>query len=122
MAATILAILLTVYSVHALAKFGFFFLRSYRNRRAALDRAYAGKTSATQTADAVLLLFAVVLTGLLGVRGASKRVVALGLRRSSAPSSPSSACSSSSWMSRALPGEGLQTRNGCLSRLEQHGG
>lgn len=70
MVATILAILLTIYSVHALAKFGFFFLRSYRSRRAALDRAYAGKPSATQTADAVLLLFAVVLAGLLGVRGA----------------------------------------------------
>ena len=68
--AKILAILLASYSVHALAKFGFFFVLSYRRRRAALDRAYAGKASATKIADAVLLVFAIVLAGLLGIRGA----------------------------------------------------
>jgi hypothetical protein len=68
--AKILAILLAIYSVHALAKFGFFFVLSYRRRREALDRAYAGKASATKIADAVLLVFAIVLAGLLGIRGA----------------------------------------------------
>ncbi len=70
MTATVLAILLAIYSVHALAKFAFFFVLSYRSRRKALDRAYAGKASATKTADAVLLVFAIVLVGLLGIRGA----------------------------------------------------
>ena len=70
MVAKVLAILLAIYSVHALAKFGFFFVLNYRSRRKALDRAYAGKASATKTADAVLLVFAIVLAGLLGIRGA----------------------------------------------------
>jgi hypothetical protein len=66
----VLAILVAIYSVHALAKFGFFFVLSYRSRRKALDRAYAGKASATKTADAVLLVFAIVLAGMLALRGA----------------------------------------------------
>jgi len=70
MVATVLAILVTVYAVHALAKFGFFFVLSYRSRRKALDRAYAGKASATNAADAILLLFTIVLAILLGIRGA----------------------------------------------------
>ncbi|AYG64939.1 MULTISPECIES: hypothetical protein [unclassified Rhizobium] len=70
MVATVLTILVTIYAVHALAKFGFFFVLSYRSRRKALDRVYAGKTSATKTADAVLLVFAIILAGLLGIRGA----------------------------------------------------
>jgi hypothetical protein len=53
MVANVLAILLAIYSIHALAKFGFFFVFSYRSRRKALDRAYAGKASATQMADSV---------------------------------------------------------------------
>ena len=69
MVATVLTILVTIYAVHALAKFGFFFVLSYRSRRKALDRAYAGKASATKTADAVLLLFAIILAVLLGIRG-----------------------------------------------------
>jgi hypothetical protein len=70
MVATILTILVTIYAVHALVKFGFFFFLSYRSRRKALDRAYAGKASATKTADVVLLGFAIILAGLLGIRGA----------------------------------------------------
>jgi hypothetical protein len=70
MVAKVLAILLAVYSVHALAKFGFFFVLSYRSRRKALDRAYAGKASATKTADAFLLVLAIVLAVLLGIQGA----------------------------------------------------
>jgi hypothetical protein len=70
MVATVLTILVTIYTVYALVKFGFFFVLSYRDRRKALDRAYAGKASATRTADAVLLVFAMVLAILLGIRGA----------------------------------------------------
>lgn len=69
MVARVLAILVAIYSVHALAKRGFFLL-SYRSRRKALERADAGKAIATKTADAVLLVFAIVLAGLLGIRGA----------------------------------------------------
>jgi hypothetical protein len=79
MAARILAILLATYSVHALAKLGFFFLLSYRSRRNALDRAYAGKTSATKTADALLLVLAIALVGLLGFRGADQTSFLTGL-------------------------------------------
>jgi hypothetical protein len=70
MVATVLTILVTIYAVHALMKFGFFFVLSYRNRRKALDRAYAGKASATKTADAALLVFAIALSILLSIRGA----------------------------------------------------
>jgi hypothetical protein len=70
MEARILAILLALYSVHTLAKFGFFFVLSYGSRREALDRTYNGKSNATKTADVVLLVFAVVLAGLLVIRGA----------------------------------------------------
>lgn len=70
MVAKVLAILLAVYSLQALAKFGFFFALSYRSRRMALDRAYAGKASATKTADAFLLVLAIVLAVLLDLRGA----------------------------------------------------
>jgi hypothetical protein len=61
MVATVLTILITIYAVHALAKFGFFFVLSYRSRCNALDRAYAGKAGATKTADAVLLVVDVVI-------------------------------------------------------------
>jgi hypothetical protein len=70
MVAKVLAILIAAYSLHALAKFGFFFVLSYSSRRKALDRAYAGKASATKAADAVLLVFSIMLAGLLAVRGA----------------------------------------------------
>ena len=70
MVAKVRAILVAIYSVHALGKFAFFFVLSYRSRRKALDRAYAGKASATKMADAVLLVFSIVLAGLLGIRGA----------------------------------------------------
>jgi hypothetical protein len=42
---------------------------SYRSRRKALDRAYAGKASATQMADLALLVFAIVVVVLLRFRG-----------------------------------------------------
>jgi len=70
MVSIVLTILLTIYAVNALAKFGFLFTLSYRSRRKALDRAYVGKASATKTADTVLLVFAITLAGLLGIRGA----------------------------------------------------
>jgi len=61
MEAKVLAILVTIYAVHVLAKFAFFFLLRYGSRRKALERAYAGKASATKRADAMLLAFQIVL-------------------------------------------------------------
>lgn len=56
--ATVLAVLV---GVHVLLKFTFFLL-SYRRRRAALDKAYAGgKLTATAASDAVLFAFCAVL-------------------------------------------------------------
>jgi hypothetical protein len=66
----ILAILLALYSVHALAKFAFFFALSYDRRRKALDRSYNGRLSATKTSDIVLLVFSIILVGLLVMQGA----------------------------------------------------
>ncbi|WP_281405664.1 hypothetical protein [Mesorhizobium sp. B2-4-19] len=42
MAAKVLAILVAIYTVGALAKFGFFFVLTHRRRRDALDREAAG--------------------------------------------------------------------------------
>ena len=66
--AEVLTILPAIDPVHAL-KFGFFFVLSYRNRHNAPDCAYAGKARAAKIADAVLRLFAIVLVGLLDIRG-----------------------------------------------------
>jgi hypothetical protein len=68
--AKVLAILLAAYSVHALAKFALFFLLSYPRRRKALQRAYAGRASATKAADAMLLVLSMLLALLLAIRGA----------------------------------------------------
>ena len=65
---TITTVLVGLLGVHALAKFVFFTL-PYRRRRAALDKSYGDKPSATITSDTVMLLFTIALTGLLWWRG-----------------------------------------------------
>lgn len=56
---------LTLLGIHVLTKFAFFFVLPYRLRRAALDRAYRNRQSATAVSDAVLLIIAVLLGGAL---------------------------------------------------------
>jgi hypothetical protein len=65
---TITTVLVGLLGVHALVKFAFFAL-PYRRRRAALDKSYGDKPSATKTSDTVMLLFTIALTGLLWWRG-----------------------------------------------------
>ena len=65
---TITTVLVGLLGVQALAKFVFFTL-PYRRRRAALDKSYGDKPSATITSDTVMLLFTIALTGLLWWRG-----------------------------------------------------
>jgi hypothetical protein len=64
----ITTVLVGLLGVHALAKFVFFAL-PYRRRRAALDKSYGDKPSATTTSDTVMVLFTIALTGLLLWRG-----------------------------------------------------
>jgi hypothetical protein len=65
---TITTVLVGLLGVHALAKFVFFAL-PYRRRRAALDKSYGDKPSATTTSDTVMVHFTVALAGLLLWRG-----------------------------------------------------
>jgi hypothetical protein len=65
---TVTTVVVAVLGVHALLKFVFFAL-PYRKRRAALDKSYGDKPSATATTDIVLLLFTIVLAGLMLWRG-----------------------------------------------------
>ena len=65
---TITTVLVGLLGVQALAKFVFFTL-PYRRRRAALDKSYGDKPSATITSDTVMLLFTIALSGLLLWRG-----------------------------------------------------
>lgn len=62
---TLFQVLLILLSIHALAKFLFFFVVPYPTRRRALDKSYAGRTSATKVADTVSVLLCVVLVALL---------------------------------------------------------
>ena len=61
--------IVAILGVHALLKFAFFFALPYKKRRAALDRAYGDKPSATRISDAALLAIAMVVSGLLLWRG-----------------------------------------------------
>src|SRR6202522_2386755 len=70
MIAQALTVLLVLFSLHALLKFAVFFVVPYRTRRRALDRAYAGRASATKISDIFLLCVCLVLLGLLFTRGA----------------------------------------------------
>jgi hypothetical protein len=65
----IVGIFIIILGLHTLLKFSFFFLLPYSRRRAALDRAYGNKPTATRVADIVLLSVAVVLAALLLVTG-----------------------------------------------------
>ena len=65
---TTTTVLVGLLGVHALAKFVFFAL-PYRRRRAALDKSYGDKPSATTTSDTVMVLFTIALAGLLLWRG-----------------------------------------------------
>ena len=65
---TITTVLVALLGVHILVKFAFFAL-PYRKRRAALNKAYGDKPSASATADRVVLVFTIVLAGLLLRRG-----------------------------------------------------
>ncbi|MET0993099.1 MAG: hypothetical protein ABWY20_03025 [Mycobacterium sp.] len=65
---TITTILVALLGIQALAKFVFFAL-PYRKRRAALDKSYGARPSATATSDRVMLVFTIVLAALLLWRG-----------------------------------------------------
>ena len=65
----IVDIIVAILGVHTLLKFTFFVVLPYDRRRAALDRAYGNKPTATRVADIVLLIVAIVLAALLWYRG-----------------------------------------------------
>ncbi len=65
---TLTTILVALLGLHALLKFAFFAL-PYRRRRAALDKSYGDKPSATKTSDTIMLLFTIALIALLLWRG-----------------------------------------------------
>jgi hypothetical protein len=65
---TVTTVVVALLGVHIIAKFAFFAL-PYRRRRAALDKSYGSKPSATSTSDAVVLVLTVALSGLLLWRG-----------------------------------------------------
>jgi hypothetical protein len=65
---TVTTVVVILLGVHVVAKFAFFAL-PYAKRRAALDRSYGEKPSATTTSDWVTLGFTIALCGLLMWRG-----------------------------------------------------
>jgi len=65
---TVTTVLVAALGVHALLKFVFFAL-PYRRRRAALDKSYGDRPSATTTSDTVVLLFTIARAGLMLWRG-----------------------------------------------------
>jgi hypothetical protein len=65
---TVTTVVIALLGVHIIAKFAFFAL-PYRKRRAALDKSYGDKPSATTTSDLIVLGFTVVLAALLLWRG-----------------------------------------------------
>ncbi len=75
---TVLAFVLTLLGLHVLVKFAFFFVLPYRLRRAALDRAYGNRQSATAVSDLVLLIVAVALGGILMLREGRDPISVLG--------------------------------------------
>ncbi len=64
--AIVLVLLLSAYS---LLKFAFFFLLPYEMRRAAVDKAYAGRAYATAKSDMVLFIIAVGVAAFLLAQG-----------------------------------------------------
>jgi hypothetical protein len=65
---TVTTVVVALLGVHIVVKFAFFAL-PYTKRRAALDRSYGDKPSATSTSDWIVLGFTVVLAALLLWRG-----------------------------------------------------
>jgi hypothetical protein len=65
---TVTTVVVALLGVHILAKFAFFAL-PYAKRRAALDKSYGARPSATDVSDWVLLGFTVALGLLLLIRG-----------------------------------------------------
>src|SRR5258708_9485147 len=68
MLTAVTTVVIALLGVHIIVKFAFFAL-PYRKRRAALDKSYGDKPSATTTSDVVVLGFTVVLAALLLWRG-----------------------------------------------------
>lgn len=58
---TIPTIIVIVLSAYSILKFAVFFVIPYARRRAALDKAYAGRAAATTTSDKVLLVVAAAI-------------------------------------------------------------
>jgi multisubunit Na+/H+ antiporter MnhB subunit len=65
---TIATVIAIVLGVHVIAKFAFFLL-PYARRRAALDKQYGDKPSATTVSDRYLLAFTVVVAAVFVWRG-----------------------------------------------------
>jgi hypothetical protein len=65
---TVTTVVVALLGVHIVAKFAFFAL-PYRKRRAALDKSYGDKPSATSTSDVITLVFTLALCALLLWRG-----------------------------------------------------
>lgn len=65
---TVTTVAVAALGIHVLLKFLFFAL-PYRTRRAALDRSYGDKPTATRVSDRVMLAFTIVLIGLMLWRG-----------------------------------------------------
>ncbi|HEX4586798.1 MAG TPA: hypothetical protein VH185_02385 [Mycobacterium sp.] len=65
---TVTTVVIALLGVHIVLKFAFFVL-PYRTRRAALDKSYGSRPSATTTSDVVVLGFTVALSALLLWRG-----------------------------------------------------
>ena len=69
MSQTVAKVVVTILGVQTLLKLLFFFALPYAKRRAALDRAYGNKPSATSTSDPILLVMAIAIAALLFWRG-----------------------------------------------------
>jgi hypothetical protein len=67
-------VLVALLGVHALVKFAFFFIVPDGKRRAALDRAYGDKSSATRVSDVVLMSFTIGISVLILWRGSKPPV------------------------------------------------
>lgn len=65
---TVTTIVVAILGVHVIAKFAFFAL-PYRRRRAALDKQYGDKPSATTTSDVVSTVLTLAIAMLLLCRG-----------------------------------------------------
>jgi hypothetical protein len=65
MAATLLTLFMTLFSIQVLVKFSVFFFVKYSARRKQLDKSYGQKTSATKFFDNIILVVLAMLIGLL---------------------------------------------------------